>query len=104
MFIFAYLVCPRRVYPWQCTSEKGEESSGRKASCPDPGSRRRRVWTKARTRQHNSPQPNRRSQFHKRRQLFTRTRHEKFPVIPMRVLNPDTETEISLRTRAGFID
>jgi hypothetical protein len=41
--------------PWQCISEKGEESSGRKASCPDPGSRRRRVWTKARTRQHKFP-------------------------------------------------
>jgi hypothetical protein len=41
------LVCPRRVNPWQCTSEKGQESSGRKASCPNPGSRRRRIWIKA---------------------------------------------------------
>ena len=29
-------------------SEKGEESSGRKASCPDSGSRQRRVWQKSR--------------------------------------------------------
>jgi len=36
------------VDPWQCTSEKGEESSGRKASCPDSGSRQRRVWQKSR--------------------------------------------------------
>ena len=37
MFIFLCLVCPRWVDPSQCRSEKGEESSGRKASCPDPG-------------------------------------------------------------------
>ena len=37
MFIFLCLVCPRRVDPSQFRSEKGEESSGRKASCPDPG-------------------------------------------------------------------
>ena len=30
-------MCPRRLTPSQCRSEKGEESSGRKASCPDPG-------------------------------------------------------------------
>ena len=30
------MVCPGGLTPSQCTSEKGEESSGRKASCPDP--------------------------------------------------------------------
>src|SRR5882724_6091633 len=37
MFIFLLSVCPRWVGPSQCRSEKGEESSGRKASYPDPG-------------------------------------------------------------------
>src|SRR6266576_2003870 len=37
MFIFLVSVCPRWVGPSQCRSEKGEGSSGRKASCPDPG-------------------------------------------------------------------
>jgi hypothetical protein len=48
MFIFLCLVCPRPVDPLQCTSEKGEESSGRKASCPDSSSRQRRVWQESR--------------------------------------------------------
>src|SRR4029453_3618934 len=39
MFILPFLVCPRRVDLCQCTSETGDESSGRKASCPNPGSR-----------------------------------------------------------------
>jgi len=36
MFFVACLVCPRRVDPWQCTSEKGEESSGRKLPALTP--------------------------------------------------------------------
>src|SRR5260370_20199696 len=48
MFILPFLVYPRRVDPLRCTSEKGEESSGRKASCPDPDARQRPVWNSSR--------------------------------------------------------
>jgi len=61
------------VDPWQCTSEKGEESSGRKlpALTPVPdgvefGQRREAVNT-------IPHKPNRRFQSHKRSQLFIRT-------------------------------
>src|SRR5260370_37767987 len=37
---FPLSVCPRWVDPSQCRSEKGEESSGRNAFCPDPGFQR----------------------------------------------------------------
>src|SRR5882724_9815712 len=89
MFI-SFVGLPRRVDPSQCSSEKGEESSGRKAFCPYPGSRGRRVW-KNLAKQSNqfAASANRRFQFHKRRQLFIRTHNETLSAIAMRVSNPD---------------
>src|SRR6266545_204882 len=85
MFIFLPLVCPRWVDPSQCRSEKGEESSGRKAFCPDPGSRGRRVWKNlANLSNQFAASANRRFQFHKRSQLFIGVHNETLSVVAMR--------------------
>jgi hypothetical protein len=55
MFIFPCSVLPRQVDAWHCTSEKGEEAPGEKASCPDPGSRRRDSGKNLAARQGNLP-------------------------------------------------
>src|SRR6476646_3231766 len=76
MFIFPCLICPRWVNPSQCTSKKGEESSGRKASCPDPGFQttpsveKSRLLVKTTSDQRESPLPvpEKPSAFHPRAQ------------------------------------
>jgi len=84
MFIFLSLVCPRWVDPSQCRSEKGEESSGRKASCPDPGFQTTpSVEEISPARQDNLPQARvTDSSSRNAGQLFIRTHNETLSVVP----------------------
>jgi hypothetical protein len=92
------------VDPWQCTSEKGEESSGRKASCPDPvPDNAERGKNLANLSNQFAVSPNHRFEVHEHGQLFVGI-HELLFLVAMLVRNPDLEKPRLLPTESFLSD
>jgi hypothetical protein len=75
--------------PYDCKSEKREESSGRKASCPDPPDDAESGKNLANLSNQFAASANDRFHFEKFSQLFIRKRNETLSVVAMCVCNPD---------------